>query len=337
MTIVPDDIWKLLTLQRPSGDELVARAALPAITLRLLAAVDARDRRHLLIALNDDDEACEDTNSRGLSVVTQDLILPGSAHGRYINLSCEDVAGHPMLDLIGGEIAERLRTGGETPAENASRVIAKWRRFWGQIPRQLLSREAQVGLFAELWFLVYWLIPAVGIASAVQRWRGPHDGRHDFEYPGLSIEVKGGTCARGGVFKINGVRQLEPPEGGRLLFFGLQLREEAGASNTLPMLVDACRHSVAPDADAEGLLDAGLITAGYLAAHADEYAKNRWRVVEERLVDVTEDFPRIVGASFPCGLPQGVEQLEYTINLGTFGRLVVAKRPSDATSILQRP
>ena len=337
MTVIPNDIWEQLALQRPSGDELLAKEALPEMTPRLLAAVDARGRRHLLIALNDYDEACEDTNSRGLSVVTQDLVLARSAHGRYIKLSCEDAVGYPMLDLIGGEIAERLRVGGETPAENTSRVIAKWRRFWGQAPRQMLSREAQIGLFAELWFLVYWLIPAVGIASAVQRWRGPYGGRHDFEYPGLSIEVKGGTSARGRVFKINGIHQLDPPEQGRLLFFSLQLREEAGASNTLPMLVNACRRSVALDADAAGLLDAGLITAGYLVAHADEYSKNRWRVVEERLVDVVEDFPRIVGATFPYGLPRGVEGLEYTINLDTFDRLVVARCPSDAINTLRHP
>ncbi len=337
MTTIPADLWKQIEPQRPVGDELVAREAFPGMTSRLLVGIDARGHRHLLIALNNNDEACTDVNSRGLLVVTQDLILPGNTQGRYINMTCEDAAGHPMLDLIGGEIAERLRAGVETPAENVSRVIAKWRRFWGQLPRQLLSREAQIGLFAELWFLTYWLIPAAGIASAVHRWRGPHGARHDFEHPGLSIEAKGGTSNRGRVFKINGIRQLEPPENGRLLFFSLQLREEAGAANTLPMLVDTCRRSVAPDADAEGLLDTGLIAAGYLAAHTDEYAKNRWRIVEELLFEVRGDFPRIVGSTFPRRMPPGIEELEYSINLGTFDHLVVAKRPDAAISILGHP
>ncbi len=336
MTVIPADLWRQIEPLRPAGDELVAREVLPAATRKLLAAVDARGRRHVLIALNKDDDACKDVNSRGLLVVTQGLILSGSTQGRYINLTCEDPAGHPMLDLIGGEIAERLRAGADTPAEIVSRVIAKWRRFWGQIPRQLLSREGQIGLFAELWFLTYWLIPAIGITGAVHRWRGPHGARHDFEHPGLSVETKGSTSARGRVFKINGIRQLEPPEEGRLLFFGLRLREEAGAANTLPMLADACRRCVVPDANAEGVLDTGLIAAGYLAVHSDEYSKTRWRVVEEMLIDVGADFPRIIGASFPQGPPPGVEELEYSINLGTFDHLVVARRPADAIHVLSR-
>lgn len=337
MNPIPADVWKQLEPLRPTGDELVAREALPDVTARLLAGIDARGRRHVLIVLNKDDETYKDVNSRGLSVVTQDLILPGSTQGHYINLTCEDSTGHPMLDLIGGEIAERLRVGADAPAEIVSRVLAKWRRFWGQLPRQMLTREAQIGLYSELWFLTYWLIPAVGIAEAVHRWRGPHGARHDFEHPGLSIEAKGGTSTRGRIFKINGIRQLDPPEDGRLLFFSLRLREEAGASNTLPMLVDACRRFVAPDANAEGLLDTGLIAAGYLAVHADEYSKIHWRVVEELLIDVRENFPRVVGSTFPEGLPPGVEELEYFINLGTFDHLVVARRPGDAINVLSRP
>jgi hypothetical protein len=333
---IPADVWKQIELRRPSGDELVARVALPAATPRLLAGIDARGRRYVLIALLEDDEPYKDVNSRGLSVVTQDLVLQGSAQGRYITVTCEESTGHPMLDLIGGEIAGRLEEGADAPADIVSRVLGKWRRFWGQLPRQMLTREEQIGLFSELWFLTYWLIPAVGVIDAVRRWRGPYGARHDFEHPALSIEAKGGCSTRGRVFKINGIRQLEPPEHGRLLFFSLRLREEAGASNTLPILVDACRRSVAPDADAEGLLDTGLIAAGYLPVHADEYSNVHWRVVEELLINVRDDFPRIVASSFPAGVPPGVEELEYAINLSTFDHLVAARRPVEAINVLEQ-
>lgn len=334
MNPIPADIWRQVERLRPTGDELVARVALPEVTSRLLVSIDARGRRHLLVSLRQDDDAYKDVNSRGLSVVTHELIISGGGPKWYINVACEDSVGHPMLDLIGGEIAERLQADADTPAVIVSRVLGKWRRFWGQLPQQMLTREAQIGLFSELWFLTYWLIPAVGIAAAVRRWRGPHGARHDFEHIGLSIEVKGSTSTRGRIFKINGIRQLEPPEDGRLLLFGLRLREEAGASNSLPMLVDECRRSVSADADAEGLLDTGLIAAGYLPVHADEYSKSHWRVVEELLVDVRDEFPRIVDSCFQGGVPPGVEELEYSINLGAFDRLVVGRRPADANELL---
>jgi hypothetical protein len=331
-----EDLWRQIEAARPTGDELVARQAMTEITPRLLAAIDARGHRHLLVTLNPDDDAYKDAGSRGITVATKDLLLPGTGLGRYIDIACEDASGHSMLDLVASELGDRLREASNTPGEVVSRVLAKWRRFWGQVPREVLSREAQIGLFAELWFLTYWLIPAIGVTPAVQCWRGPHGARHDFERPGLSIEAKGTASTRGRIFTINGVRQLEPPESGRLLFFSLRLREEGGASNTLPMLIDTCRRRTTSDPDAEGQLETALIAAGYLIVHATEYAKTRWRVLEELLFEVQDDFPRIVSRTFTSGVPTGVEQLDYGVNLGAFDHLVVARRPGDASELLRQ-
>src|SRR5207245_778158 len=101
--------------------------------------------------------------------------------------------------------------------ESVARVFARWRRFWGQLPQHLLSREQQLGLFAELWFLNVWLLPRVDAAEAVTRWRGPFGARHDFEWPTRSVEVKVTTSTRGPIHYIHGLDQLVPPDGGNLL------------------------------------------------------------------------------------------------------------------------
>jgi hypothetical protein len=334
MSLIEPDIWKQIESAGPAGDELVGRQAVPNSTSRVLAAVDSRGRRHLLVLLEQQDEPFRDASSRGLSAQTEDLTVRESQRARYINILCEDPAGHSMLDLIGGEIAERLVNSLVPPAELVSRVLAKWRRFWGHLPRQILTREAQIGLFAELWFLAYWLLPAVGVSQAVAMWRGPYGARHDFERQGLSIEAKGSSSSRGRIHTINGIEQLEEPENGHLFFFSMRLREEAGAGNSLPLLCQATRQHISADPEAEGLFDVGLITAGYLATHLDEYAKTRWRVVEEQLFRVDKDFPRIVRGSFPAGQPIGVEALDYEINLGAFDHLVIARRPGEAAPLL---
>jgi hypothetical protein len=334
MTVIAPDVWRQIELSRPSGDELVGRQAAPDVTRRLLAAIDFRGRRHFLVALEANEAEFRDASSRGLTVITEELVLTGQANARYINLVCEDALGHAMFDLIGGEIGNRLHIVGEEPADVVSRVLAKWRRFWGQLPRQMLSREAQVGLFSELWFLTYWLLPAAGPAPAARMWRGPYGARHDFERAGLSIEAKGTTSTRGRVHKVNGLQQLDPPQTGRLLFFSLRLREEAGASNTLPMLVQACRERISVDPDAEGMLESGLIAAGYMASHEEEYSKVHWRGVEELLFDARQGFPRINPESFQGGVPPGIEEIEYTINLNTFDELVVATKPGDSLALL---
>lgn len=335
MNPVPAGIWSQIEPARPKGDELVGRPALPDVTFRLLAAIDAAGRRHLLIALDPTDKDFRDVGSRGLTAETEELILPGHEHARYIKLKCHDAVGHDMLDVIGGEIAEGLQAGAESPAEIVSSVLARWRRFWAQQHRQMLSREGQIGLLAELWFLAYWLAPAIGELAALRCWRGPHGARHDFEHPGLSIESKGSSSTRGRVFRVNGLHQLDPPQSGRLLLFGMRLREEAGAGNTLPLLVDVCRGLIEGQPEARDLLDGALIAAGYADLHRDEYEKTRWRVIEELLFEVRDDFPKIVPEVFTDGLPAGVEELDYSINLGTFDHLVVSRRPADSFELLR--
>ena len=335
MSAIELGVWTQVESSRPVGDELIGRPAAPDATPRLLAAIDSRGRRHLLVALMAEEKAFQDASSRGLTIATQDLTLQGGESERYIDIACEDASGHPMLDLIGSELAGRLAGGGSSPAESVARVLAKWRRFWGRLPQQLLSHEAQLGLFAELWFLTYWLIPAVGISDAVRMWRGPHGARHDFERPGLSVECKGTSSIRGRIHQVNGLGQLEAPEGGRLLFFSLRIRDEAGAANTLPLLCDICRRLVSDDGDAEGLFDTALITAGYLEVHEEEYSKTHWRVLDELLFDTAVGFPRITPRSFAAGLPSGVEELTYTINLGTFNDLIVARRAAEAAALLR--
>jgi Putative PD-(D/E)XK family member, (DUF4420) len=328
VTHLAEDVWARLGTDVPMGEELTARLAAPDVTERLLAGIDAEGRRHLLIHLRPADVDMRDMQSRGLWVVTSDLLVSGREPGRYIDLVCNDLSGYDALDIIGGELSERLASEKEGPADLVARVLAKWRRFWGQLPRDALSREAQLGLFAEVWFMTFWLLPQVATLEATNRWRGPFGARHDFEWPGRSIEVKATTSTRGLIHRINGIDQLAPPEAGDLLLFSLQLREEAGATHCLPDLIGECRSKLEVDDGAVIKFETGLAQVGYSPAHDDEYAKMRVRVVEEGLYEVEGDFPRLTVAQLSTGLPSGVEHVEYEINLGGFKHLLAAKDPT---------
>jgi len=279
------------------------------------------------------EQPLQDTQSRGLSVETKELAVHGYNPACYLDLECHDATGYDALDLIGGEIAEALSRDSHSPAEVVHRILAKWRRFWGQIPRQLLSREQQLGLFAELWFLSMWLAPRIGIEEAARCWRGPFGARHDFEWRGRSVEVKATTSVRGMIHRVHGIDQLVPPDGGDLLFFSLRLREEAGASNTLPGLVALCREQFAQNDDALAQVEAALAQIGYSLAHEADYEKLRLRVVEEGLFTVNDRFPRITPTSLKAGVPQGVERVEYEINLSGFADLCIARNIDELASI----
>ncbi|HMO50669.1 MAG TPA: PD-(D/E)XK motif protein [Kiritimatiellia bacterium] len=328
MNSIAPEVWAKLTAAAPSGESLTARFASPTVTERLLAAIDANGRRHFLIPLKAGDEGLHDAQSRGITVATRDLSVRDRETGSYLDFVCQDGAGHEAFDLIGGELADGLRSVSAKPAVMAARVLAKWRRFWGHTPWQVLSREEQLGLFAELWFLSAWLIPRIGVGKAMEGWRGPLGSRHDFEWPGKSIEVKATTSTRGRIHHINGIDQLAPPENGDLLFYSMRLREEGGATTTLPGLIAFCRMQMESDADVMTRFESALVQAGYSPAHDDEYSKTKLRVVDEVLFRVAEDFPRLFVKSFG-GLPSGVEQIEYLINLSGFEHMCVAVKPDE--------
>jgi len=324
MSTITPEIWMKLTGDQIQGAALRARYAVPDTTTRLLAALDVDGVRHLLVLLNIGEKGMQDSRSRGLAVDTRELAIPGHEAGTYLDITCNDTAGYEMFDLIGSELSGRLVSTNNPTSEIVGRVLAKWRRFWGQSLQQMLSHEEQLGLFAELWFLLVWLIPKIGQEESIIRWRGPYGARHDFEWLGGSIEVKATTSVRGRIHTINGVDQLLPPENGGLKFFSLRLREEAGASNTLPSIVNACRTQFEINQESLGQFEIALARANYSPAHEEEYVKLRLRIVEEGLYRVEENFPRITTNSFESGVPDGVERIDYEINIGNCEHLLLA-------------
>ncbi|MBY0313541.1 MAG: PD-(D/E)XK motif protein [Phycisphaerales bacterium] len=329
VSLMGAETWQRLGTGQVRGDTLLVRRAAPGQLDRLFIGMDAQAQRHILIKLLDSDSDLDDQQTRGVRVITRELSGDGHEPGRYLDLACQDPSGHPAFDLIGGEIADRLLANNDAAPIAVSKVIGKWRRFWGQVPRSMLSTSEQLGLFAEMWFLKTWLATRVPFADALKRWRGPLGSRHDFEWQGRSVEVKATMSTRGAIHRINGVDQLEPPDRGELFLFSLRVREEAGAENTLPLLIRLCQQAVADDPDAASMLDSRLAQAGYSPAHDCEYAKLHLRVAGEGLYRVTTDFPRVVPSSFVAGVPEGVERIEYEVNLGAFNRLRVAERSSD--------
>jgi hypothetical protein len=330
MSRIRGDIWSLLARDAVQGRALTALRAAPDITERLIAAIDANGDRHFLVMIASEEPELSDLHSRGVTVSTRELTISGHDSGRYLDVECHEVAGYDVFDLIGGEFADRLAGGRESAGEIVARVLAKWRRFWGQKTGQMLTRGQQLGLFAELWFLSVWLIPKVGAAEAVRRWRGPFASIHDFEWPARAVEVKATTSTRGRVHWINGLDQLSPPQRGDFLLFSLRVREEGGATNTLPTMVAACRRQIESEPEALNQFESALHQTGYLPAHDYEYAKIRLHVLEEGLFAVRDDFPRLTPAQLPEGVPSGVERVEYEINLGGFNHLCIARNTTEA-------
>lgn len=328
LTPISRVVWSRLARKELLDEEIVAIPATQDSQGRLLAAVDALGRRHLIVRLEPSEPALEDSRSRGLEIATRSMSPVGGEDGRYLDIICLEVAGHEVFDALGGEFAAVLAVGVEAPATAARRLVGKWRRFWHAPNEEGLTREEQIGLFAELWFLAYWLIPALGLGKAVGAWRGPHRARHDFELASASIEAKATTSRSFRRHDINGIEQLMPPDNGRLFLFSMRLAEERGGANSLAGVVGKVRELTAPDDETTRTLETALVAAR-ITEKLLENDSLRIRVIDERLYRVEGDFPRLVpGAFVGSALPAGTGDVAYSIELSGFDQLVVASSPS---------
>lgn len=329
--------WDLLEAEPPTKERLSVRVALSGRHGDVLIGVDAALRRYVLVRIPPGEEdALTERVSRGIGVQTVKMVPQDTGlEESFVEIACLDSQGHRAFDLVIGELVEALeRASGLTRVRLVQGVLSKWRRFWSGVPSGALSIEQQVGLFGELYFLSRWLCEALGPTRAVSTWRGPAGARNDFELPGLGVEVK--TTKRvDAVHIIHGIDQLLEPVGGALLLFGLSVRDEASATESLPRLVSEIRARLRDDLDALNAFDALLYAAGYDDRLEAEYAKLLFRVRTEGLYRVADDFPRLVPASIVGGLPAGIGAVSYELRLDAAAPWMVASSASAAIKLLR--
>lgn len=326
--------WDLVESQLPVAAKLTVRQALIGLRDDVLIGIDAAKRRHVLIKIPPTEpyEMSERT-SRGISVQSVEMNTD-TGMANFVEITCIDEGGHAALDIVIRELIDALNAGASIGRVRlVHNVLAKWRRFWSGMNQGTLSREQQLGLFGELWFLNRWLAPSVGAPKAIQMWRGPTGARNDFESPGLGIEVKA-TSRIDAAHVIHGLEQLMEPLGGSLLLFSVVLRDEASGIDSLPKLVEETRTLLVSDFTGQSQFDTALYSAGYDDRHASDYGRLSVRVRSEELYRVTSSFPRLVPASISNGLPSGISAINYELRLEAATNLRVANSPKSASALL---
>lgn len=329
--------WDLLDAEPPTKERLSVRTAISGRHADVLIGVDAALRRYVLVRIPPGEEdALTERVSRGIGVQSVKMVPRDTGvEESFVEIACLDPQGHSALDLVVCELLDAIeRSGGLTRVKLVQGVLAKWRRFWSGVPINALGVEQQVGLFGELYFLSRWLCNALGSSKAVATWRGPAGARNDFEMPGLGIEAK--TTKRvDAAHVIHGLDQLLEPAGGVLLLFGLCVRDEASATESLPVLVAEMRAKLSADADALSAFENLLYTAGYDDWLEVEYAKLVLRVRSEALFRVSDGFPRLIPASIVGSLPPGIDAVTYELRLDAAAAWVVASTPAAAAKLLK--
>ncbi|MBA2411030.1 MAG: PD-(D/E)XK motif protein [Gammaproteobacteria bacterium] len=171
----------------------------------------------------------------------------------------------------------------------------------------------------------------------INRWQATDAARHDFQWQSASVEVKTAATQSTGapVHHIVSLDQLADPEHGQLFLFSLQVCDDALAANTLHSLVNSLTGDLQDDFQTLSALNEKLAVRGY--SPADRQAPVRpLRILSEHLYRVNAGFPRLLRDTFePNGLPNGVAQVSYSLDLAACGNWLVAKRPEEVAGILR--
>lgn len=322
--------WRDLEKTLPLYGSINARLILESVELYI--GIDHDGYRHLLIVLDDLSDAFDDRRSRGLIVQGRLLTVNSSAERPFLDVMCSDKDGHKVFNMVVNDILQKLLRGAIYKDAVVS-TIERWRKFWGGGLKKVLSEEQIKGLFGELWFMHFWLLPKR--IDFLENWVGPQGARHDFEWQNVSIEAKTTSSVRGHIHRIHGIEQLDPPENGILYVYSLRIRKEGTAQNNLPLLIQKITTLLDPYPRLLELFEVRLSEAGYSPAHSDIYEGYRFRIIDERLYLVNSLFPRLTIDLLREGLPNGVERVDYDVNLEVCLDNIVTRFPHEFELVLQ--
>ncbi len=185
--------------------------------------------------------------------------------------------------------------------------VGAWQEFMRK-GNQALSPEAEIGLIGELTLLRAIIDAGVPSAPAIESWVGPLDGIQDFELGTGAVEVKTTLSTTGFLAKIGSLDQLDDSIRQPLFVAGTRLKQTASGQN-LPEIVEAMQLAIKGDTESERLLTERLLAAGYINSHADRYPR-RFDPAGIRIVEVTNDFPRLILGTIPAGITRVMYEID---------------------------
>jgi hypothetical protein len=319
-----EDVWTSLT--RPQhGLSAQLHPESPCVWL----ALDSSNRRHLLVRASGREAGTILMVTRGLHAETAEISVESGPLDVWADISCTDRSlNRTFLTLAEDLVADTANSA--DPLAAVQQTLRTWQWFWG-VDTDALTEAGALGLFGEMWFLDRW----APFPNAVANWHGPDADRHDFSSPTVAVEVK--TTRSHGVgaprHHIATLDQLQEPLTGSLYLFSVQAIPESNAGNTLPALISRLRSRLTTRVDLLGELDQGLARLGWSPALSDRH-QTSYRVAAERLYRVEGTFPRLIRTSFLDGVPDGVDDIGYSIALAACAPWLAASTPAEGLPIL---
>lgn len=215
---------------------------------------------------------------------------------------CYFILLNPRLDIAFAELASSLVNNSRDAADatDAMRIVGQSiheLQLLFAIDSKLKPSLQEIrGLFAELWFLRFFLTPKIGLQNAVEAWKGPVGATHDFDLSDSNFcEVKSRRLNTAQV-RISSPEQLSLKRGDVTLvvvaFDDSKLLAQRDGSLSIFQLFSNIIAMDECSATSVALLRSRMISAGF---NIDDelYRETLFTHPEVQTYSVAEDFPRL--------------------------------------------
>lgn len=213
-------------------------------------------------------------------------------------------------------------TGAADSLKSLSRRLARWKKFFQRGAQPGLSREDYVGLYGELSFIEASLKAGVAGAGIVNAWQAPLGTNQDFLFGPVAVEIKTTTGNEIDKVRITNARQLDSTGLEDLFLARYAFDFRQGTGRTLPQLVASLKATLtAISPDALSILTDRLFEAGFVEGTPNEFDSWGFTARHFDVFNVGEGFPRLLES----GLPSGVSEVSYTLNLSAAQQFQIAE------------
>ncbi len=243
-------------------------------------------------------------------------MISGGNEFKYISIILSDtelldVFSMFIDDLV--EALEELKEEIEVP-NCVNRKISNWARLFAKLSGQLLSREAQRGLFGELTILYDVLKFSPDHVKCITSWTGPEGTNQDFSNDSTALEVKT-TKATAPSVNISNELQLDWTVLSNLYMAVIHLDEINNGSDTLAKLILQIKERINNQPNLLIIFDDKLNRAGIPLGEEVNYNKIGYVIRSKKFFRVQDGFPVLINSTID---EPAIHNVKYQIDVSSF-------------------
>lgn len=192
--------------------------------------------------------------------------------------------------------------------------FGKWEKLFGKLRSELLSQEAQRGLYGELTILYDILKFSSDPVKCITSWTGPEGTNQDFSNDSTALEVKT-TKATAPSVNISNELQLDWTVLSNLFLAVIHVDEINNGSDTLEKLILQINERISNQPNLLDLFSDKLDRAGIPLGEESNYNKTGYIFRSKKFYRVQDGFPVLINSTIN---EPAIHNVKYQIDVSSF-------------------